>query len=85
MERTVDPVVRPAGDADLAAIAAIYAPYVESSAASFEEVPPSPEELRDRRGGSRRMPWLVAEGPDGEVVGFAFAYPHHSGPRTAGR
>ena len=80
MERATEAVVRPAEDADLAAIAAIYGVYVESSAASFEEVPPSPEDLRERRATGRRMPWLVAEAPGGGVLGFAFAYPHHSRP-----
>lgn len=63
-------------DSDAAAVAAIYRPAVERSAASFEEKAPEPAEIADRmRRTLSRMPWLVAEGDDA-VVGYAYAGPH---------
>jgi phosphinothricin acetyltransferase len=68
---------------DAASCAAIYAPYVANSPASFEEVPPSPAEFSARiETTTRSHPWLVLQN-DGVVVGFAFASPHH--PRAAYR
>lgn len=68
----------PAGDAD--AVAAIYRPAVESSVASFEEVPPSAAEMARRMGVIlSRTPWLVMEaGP--EIIGYAYAGPHRERP-----
>jgi phosphinothricin acetyltransferase len=62
---------------DAAVCAAIYAPYVEDGATSFEERAPDAVELAGRMEGSHA--WLVAE--EGcEVVGFAYACPHRSRP-----
>jgi phosphinothricin acetyltransferase len=61
---------------DAAACAAIYAPYVEQTAISFEERAPDALEMEARI--SRHAathPWLVAE-DGGEVVGFAYACRH---------
>jgi L-amino acid N-acyltransferase YncA len=64
-------------EADAAAVAEIYRPAVESSLASFEEVPPTAAEMADRmRTSLERLPWLVAD-DDGRVVGYAYAGPHH--------
>src|SRR5436305_11600961 len=61
---------------DAAACAAIYAPFVESTAVSFEERVPSETEFAERiERITRTHPWLVAE-VDGEVVGYAYATPH---------
>jgi len=67
----------PKRDAD--AVAAIYRPAVETSAASFEEVPPDAGEMAHRiRQTLLRTPWLVAEDPGaGRVIGYAYAGPHH--------
>ena len=63
---------------DAAACAAIYAPFVEASAVSFEERAPTAEEMAERIGAHRSThPWLVAE-QGGEVVGFAYATPHRT-------
>lgn len=63
--------------ADAAAVAEIYRPAVESSLASFEEVPPSAAEMADRILTTlQRLPWLVAEDTGG-VAGYAYAAPHH--------
>lgn len=61
---------------DAAACAAIYAPHVDGRGTSFEERPPTAEELGARiERMSARYPWLVDE-RDGEVVGFAYATGH---------
>ena len=63
-------------DRDAAACAAIYAPHVRDGWISFEEVPPSAEEMAGRmRRVAATHPWLVDE-RDGEVVGYAYASPH---------
>jgi phosphinothricin acetyltransferase len=67
--------VRPATEDDAREIAAIYAPVVENTPHSFEETPPSPEEVARRiRTTTERLPWLVCEHRDG-VVGYAYASP----------
>ena len=67
--------IRPATDLDAVAVAAIYAPYVET-AISFEETAPTPDEMAARIAKSRsRWQWLVAE-LDGEVVGYAYGSQH---------
>lgn len=73
--------IRPADpDRDAAACVAIYAPHVEVGATSFEEVPPTPEELARRIATTTEAhPWLVAES-DGRVVGYAYAGPHRARP-----
>lgn len=59
--------------ADAAACAAIYAPYVEASAISFEETAPDEAEIRRRiEAYGRSHAWLVAES-GGELVGYAYA------------
>jgi phosphinothricin acetyltransferase len=72
-------VVRHADPArDGAACAAIYAPFVAGSVASFEAEPPSGEEMRGRIAAtSRTHPWLVAE-RDGRVAGYAYGSAHRS-------
>lgn len=75
---------------DAEAIAAIYGPAVEDSAASFEEAPPDAAEMADRiRRTLLWTPWLVAEDANANVgpsvsaglvdvvIGYAYAAPHH--------
>lgn len=63
---------------DVAAIRAIYAPFVESTSVTFETEVPSDEEMEQRRQRlSERAPFLVAD-DDGTVSGFAYAGPHRS-------
>lgn len=65
--------LRPAGPDDAAAIAAIYAPFVEGSMISFELEPPDAAAMRDRiAAGGALYPWLAAEEED-EILGFAYA------------
>jgi phosphinothricin acetyltransferase len=65
---------------DAAACAAIYAPHVDGRGTSFEERPPSAEQLSERIARvSERHPWLVAERA-GSVAGFAYATSHRERP-----
>lgn len=58
---------------DAAAIAAIYAPYVNDSAISFETVAPDAEAMRERiESGGSLYAWLAAE-EDGALLGYAYA------------
>ena len=68
--------VRDAQAEDMAAIQAIYCFYVTRSCASFEEEPPSIEEMQARRTRTleRGLPYLVAE-CDGEILGYTYAGP----------
>jgi phosphinothricin acetyltransferase len=71
-------MIRPATPDDAEAVAAIYAPYVETTVISFEVVPPTADEMRSRIDRvSTQFPWLVyADG--GTVVGYAYASGHHA-------
>lgn len=76
--------MRLATPADASAIAAIYAPYCESSVISFEDVAPSADDMARRIAAvsSGGRPWLVLD-VDGALLGYAYASPHHE--RTAYR
>ena len=65
----------PAGDA--AACAAIYGFYVAETVASFEVEPPGAEAMQGRiERTAVTHPWLVAEDPQGRVVGYAYGSRH---------
>lgn len=65
---------------DAAACAAIYAPYVEDGATSFEEIAPDATRFRSRIATiTRTHPWLVLE-DGGRVTGYAYASMHRSRP-----
>lgn len=68
-------MIRHASDADAAAVAAIYNPYVLSTAISFEEQPVSTHEIayRMKQVLESQLPYLVLENAQSEVVGFAYA------------
>jgi L-amino acid N-acyltransferase YncA len=68
--------IRAASEADSGALSAIYGHHVAHGLGTFEEVPPSPEEMEGRRAAvaARGLPYLVAE-IDGAVAGFAYAAP----------
>jgi L-amino acid N-acyltransferase YncA len=76
------PVVRPALPADTEQVAAIFAHYVATSVATFEEVPPSAADWRRRLGDLSRqnLPFLVALGGAGTICGFAYASPWRPKP-----
>ena len=67
-------VIRPSDDGDVAAIAAIYRHHVLHGVASFEDVPPEPDEIGRRRHDilDHGLPYLVAE-RQGRVVGYCYA------------
>lgn len=70
MIRSADP------ERDAAACAAIYAPYVLHSPATFEDVAPDARAMRERmRRVQATHPWLVAE-DGGRVAGYAYASRH---------
>jgi phosphinothricin acetyltransferase len=76
-------LIRPATEADAAAILAIYAPVVRESVATFEVEPPDEDEIRRRIANvTRSFPWLVAE-HDGSVAGYAYATSYHPRPAYA--
>lgn len=75
------PVVRAAVPADLEQVAAIYAHYVTTSVATFEEVPPTVEDWRRRLDdlAEANLPFLVTEA-DAAVCGYAYAGPWRPKP-----
>jgi len=74
-------LIRDASEADLEAIARIYAHHVAHGLASFEVVPPTVEDFRSRRAAILQagLPCLTAE-LRGEVVGYAYASAYRSRP-----
>jgi L-amino acid N-acyltransferase YncA len=77
-------IVRPATPDDAPALAAIYGHHCCHGFGTFEEAPPSPEDMAGRLAAiqDRGLPYLVAE-MDGAVAGFAYAGPFR--PRAAYR
>lgn len=69
-------IVRPSTPQDVAALVATYGHHVLNGFGTFEEVPPTLEDMAGRREAivSRGLPYLVAEDA-GEVLGFAYASP----------
>ncbi len=66
-------VIREAGETDIPEIQSIYAHHVLTGAGTFEEVPPSVEEMAERLAKVREngWSWLVATDATG-VLGFAY-------------
>ena len=71
--------LRIASPGDAAGIAAIYRPYVEQTAVTFEYLPPSSSEMAERIARTlARYPYLVAESAaDGSLLGYAYAGPYY--------
>ena len=70
--------IRAARLEDAENLLAVYAPYVEKTAVTFEYDVPSVEEFRRRIGKTlARYPYLVIE-VDGEIGEYAYAGPFHS-------
>ena len=76
--------LRPAVAADIGAVQTIYAHHVMTGLGTFEEVPPTADEMAGRHAAvlARGLPWLVAE-EAGQVLGYAYAGPFR--PRAAYR
>jgi L-amino acid N-acyltransferase YncA len=68
--------IRSSTDADIPAITEIYGWNVLNGLGTFEEDPPSQDEMARRRAAflDRGLPYLVAE-EDGVVLGYAYAGP----------
>lgn len=65
--------IRDARRSDVPAMLAIYAPFVEHTAVSFEyDVPTEAEFARRLEGHQAAFPWLVCE-ENGRVMGYAYA------------
>jgi len=77
-------LIRPSTPEDAPALAAIYRHAVRHGFGTFEEQPPSADEMAARRAAvvAAGLPHLVAE-LDGAVAGFAYAAPFR--PRSAYR
>ncbi len=66
-------VIRTANATDASALAAIYAPYVENTAVSFEYTAPTTAEFAVRIENTlKKYPYLVLEN-DGVICGYAYA------------
>jgi len=73
-------LIRVATEDDAAAIAAIYAPYVLETAISFDEAPPTPEEMAAKVATIlASYPFLVFE-HDGQVIGYGYGSAHRAKP-----
>ena len=69
--------IRKASVIDAAAILAIYAPYVEETAITFEYTVPTLSEFKERiRNVLKKYPYIVAE-KDGTIAGYAYVSPFH--------
>ncbi|WP_426434269.1 N-acetyltransferase family protein [Bradyrhizobium genosp. P] len=77
-------VIRDAMEADMADVQRIYAHHVLNGLATFEEVPPTVDEMLGRRDAvlAAGLPYLVAD-IDGRVAGYAYATSYR--PRPAYR
>jgi len=69
-------LIRDATEADLPAIQALYAHHVLYGLGTFEEVPPSVDDMAGRWAGVVRLglPWLVAEDEE-RLRGYVYATP----------
>src|ERR1700712_1758493 len=64
--------LRPATTRDAASLRAIYAPFIETTAITFENEVPSIEEIAARiEKGSRNYPWLVCTDKE-RVAGYVY-------------
>jgi phosphinothricin acetyltransferase len=74
----MSPVIRLATAHDAAQIQAIYAPNVRDMAISFELVPPTVDEMRQRIDTTlERFPWVVCVHQD-VLLGYAYASAHRA-------
>lgn len=70
-------IIRDAVLSDVEAMLAIYAPYVEQTAITFEYDVPTLDEFRQRLlNVQAKYPWIV-ENKDGQIVGYAYAGAFH--------
>ena len=84
METITTSTIRDATAADIPQIQQIYAHHVLASTATFEDTPPTVEEMVRRLNDiqDQGLPWLVAE-HEGRILGYCYAAPYR--PRPAYR
>ena len=72
--------LRDAVSGDAEAIAALYAHYVRTSIATFEETPPDRAEIEGRIAAVQAagLPWIVATDVSGALLGYAYASSYRS-------
>ena len=72
--QVISSIVRPASPRDAAACVAVYRPYVENTAISWEIEVPSVDEMASRIASAQMAhEWLVLE-EDAQVIGFAYGH-----------
>lgn len=69
--------IREAVPTDLPNVREIYNHYVRNSTVTFDEKAMTLAELKRRfaKMTEKRMPFIVAENPDGQILGYAYVYP----------
>lgn len=69
------PNIRPSIDADIPAVTAIYRHHVLHGTGTFEVDPPGEQDMAAHRADvlARGLPYLVAEGDGGQILGFCYA------------
>jgi L-amino acid N-acyltransferase YncA len=76
--RSVTSPLREADSSDAEAIAALYAHYVITAPATFEEEPPGAAEIAKRIEAIHAvgLPWRIATDLEGGLLGYAYAAPY---------
>ena len=73
--------LRPVREEDAAALAAIYRPYVENTAITFEyEAPDAAEFVRRIQAVTKKYPWICAVTDDGKILGYMYSGAFKSRP-----
>ena len=69
--------IRDATERDIPDMREIYNHYVANSTVTFDEEPLTLKEMRRKFADAQRLdyPWLVAESPTGQVLGYAYVLP----------
>lgn len=66
-------LIRPCAADDIDAVCAIYNHYIENTVITFEEIPLTVAQMRERIESYMQLyPWLVCEDA-GEIIGYAYA------------
>jgi L-amino acid N-acyltransferase YncA len=77
LESPFEYVLRDARAEDLPSVREIYNHYVSNSTVTFDEVPLTLKGLRSKFQHLTKlgMPFLVAESPNGQILGYAYVFP----------
>lgn len=69
--------LRDARESDVPHMLEIYNHYVANTIVTFDEDPLTLVEMRQKLATVRKLgfPWIVAESPSGQVLGYAYVYP----------